>query len=391
MEGPRAVTRDELPLLGELVSEACERPGNRLAALVPPAFPPEATTHLKAVFENGRLLGLVCHAPGQILLDGCPIQTAGLPAVLIHPDWRNQGLATLLLDDCLGQMRREGVRLVFTADRRGLYRRLGFHPAGIIWRAVLSNEQLPPAGQAALRVAADGEILPWLRRLYEREDPRFAEEAAPCSLADRAGPLGRPTGLVNHTCLAMQEGIPAAYTILGIADSGATSGRIVEYAGDRKALAGLLRQIMRRFGLDYLEMTLPGNDRPFLARLQAAGGTWEAQPMPGSLNLLNPIGLWQDLLPRLARRVGEATARRLTVTRGEDGAFGITLGQEALVLQDHERLLTLFFGRGAAPWPDRTLPQNLLRALSACFPLPLPWLPGLDQSPEPGGQGRPDQ
>ncbi len=55
MEGPRAVTRDELPLLEELVSEACDRPGDRLAALVPPVFPPEETAHLKAVFENSIL------------------------------------------------------------------------------------------------------------------------------------------------------------------------------------------------------------------------------------------------------------------------------------------------------------------------------------------------
>ena len=391
MEGPRAITRDELPLLEELVSVAWDRPGNRLAAPVPPVLVPEETAHIKAVFEQGRPLGLVCYAPGQIVLDGCHIPVAGLPAVLIHPDRRNQGLATLLLDDCLGQMRRDGVRLVFTADRRGLYRRLGFHPAGIIWRAVLSHEELPPAGQAALRVAESGEILPWRRWLYEREDPRFTEGADPLGLVDRASPAAGTAGGENHTCLAMHEGVPIAYAILSLAGPDGTSGRILEYAGDRKALAGVLRQIMRRFGLVSLEMTLPGNDRPFLERLRAAGGTWEARAMPGSLNLLNPIGLWQDVLPCLARRLGEATARRLTVTRGEDEAFSITLGQEALFLQDRERLLTLFFGRGAAPWPDRSLPQNLLRTLSACFPLPLPWLPGLDLDPEPGDQERPGQ
>ncbi len=391
MQGPRGVTRDELPLLEELVSAAYERSGDSLAALVPPVFVPEETAHLKALFDNGRPLGLVRYAPGQIVLDGCSIPVAGLPVVLIHPDWRNQGLATLLLDDCLGQMRREGVRLVFSADRRGLYRRLGFYPAGLIWRAALSYEELPPAGQAALRVAENGEILSWLRRLYEREDPRFTEGAEPGGLVDRAGPLARPTGPESHTCLAMHEGVPIASAILSMAYPEGTSGRILEYAGDRKALAGVLRQIMRRFGLDRLEITLPGNDRPFLARLQAAGGTWEARTLPGSLKLLDPIGLWQDVLPRLVRRVGEATAHRLAITIGEDGAFGIALGQEALVLQDRERLLTLFFGHGGAPWPDRSLPQNLLRTLSACFPLPLPCLPGLDQGPEPGDQERPGQ
>lgn len=391
MEGPRAVTRDELPLLEELVNEACERPRDRLTALGSPAFSSEETAHIKALFENGRPLGLVCFAPGRIVLDGCLILTAELSIMLIHPDWRNQGLATLLLDDCLGQMRREGVRLVFTADRRGLYHRLGFHPAGIIWRAILGIEDLPPAGQAALRVAADEEIRPFLRRLYEGENPRFVEKDMPCGPIHRADPWAGTTGPVSHNCLAMHEGAPAAHALLSIADPDGASGRILEYAGDRKALAGVLREIVRRFGLSNLEMTLPGNDRPFLARLQTAGGAWEARTMPGSLNLLDPIGLWQDVLPRLAGRLGEATARRLVVKIGEDGAFGIALGQEAMVLQDRERLLTLFFGHGTAPWPDRSLPQNLLRVLSVCFPLPLPWLPGLDQDPGPGGQSRPGQ
>ena len=383
MQGPRGVTRDELPLLEELVSAACERPGDSLPALVPPVFVREETAQLKALFDNGRLLGLVRYAPGQIVLDGCSIPVAGLPLVLIHPDWRNQGLATLLLDDCLGQMRREGVRLVFTSDRRGLYRRLGFHPAGLIWRAALCYEELPPAGQTALRVAENGEITSWLRRLYEGEDPRFTEGAEPGGVAARAGPSAWSTGPESHTCLAMHEGVPTAYAILCTAYPDGASGRILEYAGDRKALAGVLRQIVRRFGLDRLEMTLPGNDRPFLDRLRAAGGTWEAGTLPGSLKLLDPIGLWQDVLPRLVRRVGEATAHRLAITSGEDGAFGIALGREALLLQDRERLLTLFFGHGGAPWPDRSLPQNLLRTLSACFPLPLPWLPGLDREREP--------
>ena len=81
MESPRAVTRDELPLLEELVGEACDRPGDHLAALASPVLPPEEIAHIKAVFANGRPLGLVCYTPGRIFIDGCLILAADLSEI----------------------------------------------------------------------------------------------------------------------------------------------------------------------------------------------------------------------------------------------------------------------------------------------------------------------
>lgn len=380
MEGPRGISLEELPLIEELVNGVFRLPEGlppNLTAIFPRVLAPENLTRIRAVFAGGQPVAVANYLLDTMIVDGCDILTASVSMVATRPDYRHQGLATLILDNCLGLMRQEGVRIVIISGDRGLYRRFGCHPAGIVWVAHPRQEEMPPAGQAALLVADGPEATSSLWRLHGEEDPRFGRSEEVFHQVFQAEPFTRAFGYRSHAFMAQREGMPTAYAIVGVPEAAGEIGRILEYAGDRKVLAGSLRTIAARLGLTSLEIYVPYGDQ-LLQRLRPSGGQWQVQTMPGTIGLLDPAGLWGDLQPRLVRHLGEAAARRLTLATGGEGAVSITMGQEALCFQDSERLTGFVFGAGSELWPDRALPPNLQRALAACFPLPLPWLQGLN-------------
>ncbi|MGE5598276.1 MAG: GNAT family N-acetyltransferase [Bacteroidota bacterium] len=380
MDGPRAVAVDELPLVEELMNDVFRAPGGLAPmafALSPRVLAPENAEHVWAVFDGGRPVATVSYVLDQIALEECPFLAASLSPAATREDYRRRGLASLLLDHCLGLMRAEGVRLLIDSGDRGLYRRAGSCPGGIVWRAVLDREALPPAGDTVCRAAGPAD-LPALWRLHQEENPRFVWTEDQYGRVFAAETLACALGCESHPMLVLRGGRPLAYSILLRPKDGGTTGYLQDYAGDRRALSGALRAMTRRLGLEALEINVPFHDGLFLERLRAAGGAWQARTMPGLIDLLDPVGLWSDLRPYFVRRLGENAVDRLRLTGNEEIAVSLRYGQEALVVQDRERLVHLLFGAGDSPRPDRALPGNMRRLLASCLPIPLPWLQGLN-------------
>ncbi|MGE5551364.1 MAG: GNAT family N-acetyltransferase [Bacteroidota bacterium] len=381
MEGPRTITMDELPLIEELAGAVVREPEGLPAvpcSALPRVFAPANAHHIWAVFDGGRPAAMVSYLLDRVAIGGCEVLAASLSTIATRPEYRGQGLASLILDGCLGSMRAEGARILFAPGDRSLFRRLGCYPGGIVWTAKLDAAETPPPGEAVLRAVSGDDNLAALWRLHAGEDPRIIRDQEQFRLAFLADAFARASGLETRAWLAQREGKPNAYAVVGVPLDGPPHGCLVEYAGDRRALAGALRTILARTGLKSIEVSIPHGDHLFLDRLRVAGGAWQARAMPGAIGILDPAGFWRDLQPSLVHSIGEASARRISVTASGDGAVCLRVGQEAMVLQDQERLVGLFFGAGERPWPDRVMPGNLQRTLSACLPLPLPWRWGLD-------------
>ena len=378
MEAPRAVAADELPLLIELVDSVLyphADPRPSVATLFPRVFREENLEHLVAVFFEGLPVAAVAYLLDEAAGDGWRYLAAGLSSVVTRADYRGRGLATMLLDDCLGRMRREGVRIMLSSLNRRIYGGFGGHPTGLAWfSGNLRRESLPPSSRAVLRLVDDDSAVPLLKKLHELEKPGFVRDEKDFGMMWRADAFARVLGMSSRTWLAMHDGEPMAYAVVTPGEPKKPVGRLVEYAGDRRTLVEALRPIMISLDIEVLEAMVAYTDQDMLARLRRAGD-WRLEPPPGAAILLDPLGLWRDLEPHRLARLGATGAAKLLVSRHEEGPVNFVYGQEAVTIHDQERLLSLLFGE---PSSARNLPANLCRALSACLPLPLPALQGLN-------------
>ncbi len=381
MDGPRTVAVDELPLFVELANEAYGLPQGRspgLPALVPRVFAPENLEHLKVIVADDRPAAVAGYILERLIIGGSEVRIALLSLIATRPDLRGQGLASLILDDCLGQMRREGARLLAVPFDWGLGPKLDCHPAGLVWEARLSPGDLPPPGQLALRPVDGAAAVAEMWRLHAAEDPRFDWDEDQFHALVQADACGYFLGYQSRAWLIQREGQPVAYAILGVSTADPSEGRMFEYGGDRRALSSGLRAILARLGLSVCDFHLPHQDAVLLERLRISSGKeWRSRPLPGAMRLLDPVGLWEDLLPGMSKRIGESSASRFSIALGAGGAVNLTMGKEALIIQDQERLAGLILGAGAPPAPERPMPARLRQILSGCFPLPFPLTQGL--------------
>lgn len=223
-------------------------------------------------------------------------KAAALGAVATSPEHRGRGYASALLAHCEGQLRQEGVDLVYVSGEGRLYREWGANPLGRLREVVLdrstavSAPPLPPTLLQECRHVGPAEAA-LIYRLYALRPSRF-ERTVEETLAYLQGNLFSPPGEENTLWVVGEAQNPHGYLVARTANEGTTRLlRVVEHGGVTTVLPSLVAELFQRRAIDKVLYYLSPDE------FSAPGHAGIEVPLTGTIKILNPSLI--PLLPRL--------------------------------------------------------------------------------------------
>jgi hypothetical protein len=357
----------------------------------PQLFNAQNRDNLRVIAEGGTV---VCHVgmmqrPASML--GCRIDVACVGAVATYPEQRGRGYASLAFQDCCDSAAAAGCDLILISGGRGLYTRVGCRRVGQDWTVVLEAAQvettarlLPSAPALELRSIGE-EHISAVAALYQAEPVRFLRP-----LEDWQGAFACHIVMAAHADfwgLFLHDDL-VAYVVVQPPRPGrhatdtsgvrAPSVRVVEYAGDRAAVAGALPRLAQRYAASQVSLHVQGWDNAFRMRLVRAGCAATPSPTWGTLRVLNFPQLMERCRPLLAERLGTTVAAALQFTSDEKpgsaaGGFTIRSATQQLHLPDLGSLATFLFADPQALTAESPEAAELAAQLVPALPLPTLW------------------
>jgi hypothetical protein len=315
------------------------------------------------IAEGGRPVSHIYTAYDHTSILGYRVKVASVGSVCTHPDLRGRGFAAAILETAMAEMRAAGARIVVISGDRGLYRRAGCIPAGLMLHGHVRRGSLPAAPGGFTVRRADPRDWPQLASLHQAEPVRFLR--TPDDLARLSQQW---TESPADLWLIEAESRPLAYVWLGPIWSTprSRSRDVCEYAGSRAALVEAMPLILEAGDLEEIGAAVLGHDRELAYLLASRGIELAPVTLAGTLGLLNLPGLMRDLRPCLAARLSRAERRRLSFDqRGDTCIFAF--GDERLELPAPQAAL-LVLGSPDSP----SLSGELGRVLAGIFPVPFP-------------------
>jgi GNAT superfamily N-acetyltransferase len=259
--------------------------------------PANASNLWLAESRSGELLAHVGFVLRGANVSGRPLKVACFGAVFTQPEHRGRGLASQVFSAATAHARSLGADLALVSGARGLYLRAGFsdYPPCLRYRVSAgpdhppSPPSSPPSSSAPVRPVPYGpSALADMMALQAAEPVRFER-----SLDDWNRLLA--TGILffspAHVFVMEREGRRIAYAAVATltpSEAALPTGRTLEVAGDRQAIAEAAPTLMRSLGLGGLEVVLPPHDQSLEASARALGWQREEIRFPFSAAWWNP-------------------------------------------------------------------------------------------------------
>jgi predicted N-acetyltransferase YhbS len=403
-DGPRALGAGEWDQLNEVVSTVFRA---EMFQEYPQLFNEANRDNLRVVAEDGKIVCHVGMTERPATLAGCRIDVACIGAVSTLEAYRGRGFASLAFQDACAKAAGDGIDLMLISGGRGLYTRVGCRQVGQDWDCTLGPAEAarlaqlsgvpavaPPAGTTAsgdprgerpYRLDPLGpEQIDQLSALYRREPVRFLRPLQDWQMAFDCGVVMNTRadfwGLWRGQALLAYLVVHQPHRARPRPD-GTRVVRVVEFAGERPALAGALPALLEHYGVGSLSIHVQGGDTALRTLLsEGTGREGTVAPASGTLRVINFPQLMERCRPLLAERLG-AVAAELTFEAdapagSAEGGFTIRTRSDpsaSLRLPDLGSLATYLFG---SPQPQAGQAQgspHLAATLAPALPLPALW------------------
>lgn len=382
VEGPRAVRAEEWSSLNELVSTVF-RP--TMFESYPQLFNEENRENLRVVVEDGKVVCHVGMTQRPATLAGGAVQVACIGAVATYEAYRGRGFASLAFQDCCDRAAAAGVDVMLISGGRGLYTRVGCRRVGAYLDYVLdaalagTADNAPAANRYSLAPLTAAHI-PAVAARYQAEPVRFLRppEDWERAFACRVVMAGKSDfwGLWDGDALA-------AYVITHPPRSPRPEGapaivRVVEYAGERAAVAAALPRLLRHYEAEHLRLPVIEGDAALEALLRQFGSEGTPGVAWGTLRVINFPQLMARCRPLLVERLGLAPAAALRFAAdappgSAESGFTIAIGDDALRIPDLGTLACYLFARPGEAHEQVTGSAALKARFARALPLPALW------------------
>ncbi len=391
LEGPRLVRREEW-VDSERLSRICfggpeidkDEAEKILATYTLPRH-----GGLYVLVHQGKPVSQIWIAHDQVKMSDGTIRTGSIGGVCTHPDYRNQGMASYLIEHCTQQMVKEGATLMLISGDAGVYMRLGsvFHGKFMYFsiKPEQSNQRSSTQNDLVIRRATPADIL-LCSSLYQAEPVHFVR-----SKSDFSRALNDPLGnkyIHADQWIIERSGQAVAYLFLGIPwglhnEPGTGIRQVSEYAGSRSALAEAIQLLMSTGNIQELTWPVAWQDVELIQFLEAGGYPRNMTNLDGhTLRIVNFPAFMKDLHPLLRARLDTKLVRGLRFEQsgpllggGGGDRYMITRGPDRLEL-DGAAMTRLVMG-DTHIHESIPAPGALAEVISVLFPLPS-FLPGLN-------------
>jgi predicted GNAT family N-acyltransferase len=237
--------------------------------------------NLRHMRDDGQVISCVCVYPAQIQWDQAVLKIGGIGGVATHPDYRKQGHAGKVLQDCIDMMKSQDYDLsILWTGINGYYRRWGWENAGHQHYFKIDRSTI-----GYLPSAPSGEIL------TDTRDPRMIDGVLKLHRKMARG-IVWDTELTeimlnilykNSAMLLMVDNKPAGYIIYN--RGGATHVKM--WGGATESVLGLLRVAFGQQNARDAEIESPLGDTGPGQWLMGRGFHAQTE-MAGMLLLINP-------------------------------------------------------------------------------------------------------
>jgi predicted N-acetyltransferase YhbS len=265
----------------------------------PLLFEPGNAGHLIIAEDGGGILAHAGYVLCEARLDGHSVRVATIGAVFTRPDERQRGLATSVLTAAVDSAQKAGAELGLVSGRRGLYERAGFVPYPACPRFRVSAQGSAKSSDAAVAVEVarySPDALDDLMRLSAGERVHFVRSADDWRRLLDAGVLFFEPA---ETFLVRRAGATVAYLAVGRPSSGhdedapstsddARGARVLELAGDRRAIAEAAPTVARLLGVATLDLICSPDDRSFEEDARTRSWPADEVSMPFTTAWWNP-------------------------------------------------------------------------------------------------------
>lgn len=367
-DGIRNLRREEFDGLADLL-HAVFRP--TLVAEYPHFYTPEHAGDMLVAVEGGRVVSHMGTLRRYASLFGCTVRAACLGGVATLETHRGRGHATALLQETIRLCREDRVDFMLVSGYRKMYHRYGCRRVGRNWHYVLPAEQAGAFDEGAVRFVPAGEAdVPAMAEVYRREPVRWLRPPSDFGNALIGRVMNRPAKVL----LMCEGGRLQGYAIVQDPESDYRGPlQVLEFAGDRRALAGSLGGLLRACDAQALSLMVMGWDRVLRDLLKARGLAGEPAPTSGTVTVIDFVPFMERMRPHFAEVVGQAAADGLVFSQlGDEMRVGY--GGDQVVLCGPGAAAELIFGTLEGAEAEALKAGGRAgEVLAEVFPLPALW------------------
>ncbi|MCS6837430.1 MAG: GNAT family N-acetyltransferase [Bdellovibrionaceae bacterium] len=330
-----------------------------ISAEYPQVFQPQNIHNLKFIEKDGRI---VTHAALKPLIIKTPqfiLKVATIGSVVTAPDFRNQGLSTLVMQSCLEEARRQSCDIaVLWTHLHDWYRRLGFELAGYEEHFFIERPlPLPSSAMTPLKIIQGPQVeAAAILKLYQQHTINSYRTVKDIEAFLRIPNSQIYTGWDQNNELR-------AYSVVG---KGADlQDHVHEWGGNIPDLITLWNHMVT---IKPFTVLIGPHSTNLISTLQK----YKLIGMQGYLGMFKIVCLDQ-LSEKIKRAIKQMGGKTFNISLLENSTIMVTIDELNISLRSEAELIRLIFG----PVDESQFPVTHLPTIRKYFPFPL-WIWGWD-------------
>ncbi len=370
MEGPRGLKKDELRSAAELANLVFRHDSPyKMEEEFPLLFSENNLENIRVFVDAGKVVSMVGMCINDVIIMSCMIGVVCIGSVCTHPEYRNKGLASKLLEDATNRAVQEGASLMLVSGDRGLYRRFGCVDAGIYrWHSIKSDQLEVHEKNLTLRKYGEKDVIE-LVKLHQLEPIRFIRtyEDFKTLLESK-----RLCDQISETYVVERNGPVVAYVSLQLPRSRDLPLAILELAGSRFAIVKTLRSLMDDVGTESAIVRTTAADVELDHLMVSAGAKRSTGGFMGTVKLIDIERFLESIDTYMTEVIGKRRRKDLSIKyEGKTSELSFTYMDQKFSIRGIDEITSFIFGSVEKQQKLKHANSKLEDMLNSIFPMPL--------------------